>query len=133
VTLGPYAPERDASFRPLAEPLSFARDRDAIPALLPFAKDAIARAVANAKKNLELTSLASEPDDVRVTLHCDRRGTPRVLFAINATEQRISSRVDAVGALRAVDLFEGTVFRPRSGSLALELAPRSVRMLELET
>jgi hypothetical protein len=55
-----------------------------------------------------------------------------VLFAINATEQGITSRVDAVGARGAVDLFEGAVFRSRSGSLDLELAPRSVRMLELE-
>jgi hypothetical protein len=106
--------------------------RKGIPALLRFDADAIARAVAGAKENLELTGLASEPDSVRVTLHCDRRGTPRVLFAINATDQGISSRVDAVGSKGAVDLFDGSVFRPRAGSLAVELAPRSVRMLELE-
>jgi hypothetical protein len=67
-----------------------------------------------------------------VTLHCDKRGTPRVLFAINATEGGLASRIDAVGARRAVDLIDGSVFLPRSGRLDVELAPRSVRMLELE-
>ncbi len=133
VTVGPYAPERDASFRPLEGPLPIiSGGRMGIPALLRFDGEAITRAVASAKENLELTSLASEPEAVRVTLHCDRRGTPRVLFAINATDQGISSRVDAVGAKGALDLFDGSVFRSRAGSLALELAPRSVRMLELE-
>jgi hypothetical protein len=56
-----------------------------------------------------------------------------VLFAINATEESIASRIDAAGARRAVDLFDGSVFRPRSGSIDLEISPRSVRMLELES
>jgi beta-galactosidase len=134
VTLGPYAPERDASFRPLDEPLVLPRTvRGSVPPLLPFDDAAIAEAVATAKRELELTPLASEPGDVRVTLHCDRRGTPRVLFAINATEHDIESHIDAVGARRAVDLLDHTEFRPRAGSFNVEIAPRSVRMFELST
>ena len=133
VSVGPYAPDRDATFRPLAEPFVLpSAAREAVPALLPFDTEAIARAVAGAQRELELTSLACEPDDVRVTLHCDKRGTPRVLFAINATEDGIAARMDARGARRAVDLIDGSVFSPHSGALSVELAPRSVRMLELE-
>jgi beta-galactosidase len=132
VTVGPYAPERDASFRPLSKPLVLPRGGQGVPALLTFDAEAIARAVESARASLELARLASEPDDVRVTLHCDKHGTPRVLFAINATEVGIDSRIAAAGARRAVDLFDGTTFRPRSGMLDLALAPRSVRMFELE-
>jgi beta-galactosidase len=134
VTIGPYSPERDASFRPLAEPMALPRRGSAsVPSLLPFDVEAIRRAVAAAKKDLALSGIASEPDAVRVTLHCDKRGTPRVLFAINATEEGIASRIDAAGARRAVDLFDNTIFRPRAGSIDLEISPRSVRMLELES
>jgi len=133
VTVGPYAPERDASFRPLAEPVALAhRGSASVPALLPFDAQAIADAVSVAKKSLELSELASEPETVRVTLHCDKKGAPRVLFAINATDAGISSRVDSAGARRALDLFDGTVFRARQGRFDVELEPRSVRMLELE-
>jgi beta-galactosidase len=133
VTLGPYAPDRDASFRPLPAPLVLSNERKAaVPALLPFDVEAIARAVSSAQRELGLTSLACEPDDVRVTLHCDKRGTPRVLFAINATENGVGARIDASGARRAVDLLDDSVHLPRSGMLELELAPRTVRMLELE-
>ena len=55
-----------------------------------------------------------------------------VLFVINATERRLASRVDAVGARSAADLLEGSIFRSNAGRFQIELAPRSVRMLELE-
>lgn len=133
VTVGPYAPDRDASFRPLAKPLVLAGgSRSAVPALLPFDPDAIARAVTGAKRNLELEALGCEPDAVRVTLHTDRKGTPRVLFAINAGEDGVAARIDAAGSRRAADLLDGSVFLPRSGSFDVELEPRTVRMFELE-
>jgi beta-galactosidase len=134
VTVGPYAPERDASFRPLENPLVLPRGgQGSVPALLTFDANAIALAVESAGRDLELARLDCEPDGVRVTMHCDKRGTPRVLFAINATDDGIESRVGAAGARRAVDLLDGASFRPRSGSLELALPPRSVRMLELES
>jgi beta-galactosidase len=133
VTLGPHAPERDAGFRPLTKPLvASTTRRSSVPLVLPFDVGAMTQTVAAAQRELELPRLACEHDDVRVTLHTDKRGTPRVLFAINATEASLSSRMGAAGARRAVDLIDGSVYLPRSGELSVELAPRSVRMLELE-
>jgi len=88
--------------------------------------------VAGARRELELAGLACDPDEARVTLHCDKKGTPRVLFVINATERGFSSRVGSVGARGAADLLDGSAFRSRAGRFDVELAPRSVRMLELE-
>jgi beta-galactosidase len=133
VTVGPYAPERDASFRPLRKPVALSNGaRSTVPVLLPFDADAIARAVICAKQTLEIEALGCEPDAVRVTLHTDKKGTPRVLFAINAGESGVLARVDAVRSRRAADLLDGSVFLPRSGSFDVELAPMTVRMFELE-
>jgi beta-galactosidase len=132
VTIGPHAPVADASFRPLADPPRFVHDPNAIvPALLAFDEGAIVRAVAQAQVRLELPTIAVAPTDIRVTLHQDRRGTPRVLFVINATSRAIDAKVGAAGAFEAEDVLDGSRFRATVGAFELPVAPRSVRMLEL--
>jgi beta-galactosidase len=132
VTLGPHAPVADASFRPLAEPVGFATEPGAaVPALLPFDEAAILRAVAEAQIRLELPTLAASPADIRVTLHADARGVPRVLFVINATPYALDAKVSAAGAASAEDALDGTRFRATVGAFELPMAPRGVRMLEL--
>jgi beta-galactosidase len=132
VTLGPHAPRLDACFRPLAAPFALHGDPgDAVPAVLPFEEAAIVRAVVEARQRLELPVLRVEPAEVRVTLHSDAQGTPRVLFAINATKHAITASVTAAGAAEAHDVLDGAAFGATGGSFALSVPPRTVRMLEL--
>jgi hypothetical protein len=130
--VGPQAPLLDASFRPLAAPpVLEAAPGDPVPALLPFDSAAIARAVLEARQRLDLPTLHVEPADVRITLHSDARGIPRVLFVINATERAIEAKVTAASAREGVDVLDGALFRATVGTFELTLPPRSVRMLEL--
>jgi beta-galactosidase len=132
VTVGPHAPVADASFRPLPLPPRFAPEPNAaVPALLAFDEAAIVRAVAQAQVRLELPTIAVAPADIRVTLHADARGVPRVLFVINATSRAIDARVAASGAFEAEDVLDGARFRATVGAFELPVAARSVRMLEL--
>ncbi len=135
VTLGPRAPHSDASFRPLSSPPSFSDAPDApdapVPWLLPFDPPAMASAVERARKRLALETLVAEPADVRVTLHCDRKGVPRVLFVINATHEPQRARVAGAGASTATDLFDGRTFRASFDAFELPVPPRGVRFLEL--
>jgi hypothetical protein len=122
----------DATFRELAEPFALESDPgDAVPALLPFDETAIVRAVVEARQRLELPTLMVEPADVRVTVHSDQRGVPRVLFVVNATPSEIEAKVTAAGAREGQDVLDGALFQAADGAFALTLAPRSVRMLEL--
>jgi beta-galactosidase len=133
VTLGPYAPVRDASFRPLAEPLSLSNTPDApVPALLPFDLAAMASAVERARERLALETLPVEPADVRVTLHHDRKGVPRVLFVINASHEPRHARVAVSGATTATDLFDGRSFRASFGAFELPVPSHGVCLLELD-
>jgi hypothetical protein len=102
-----------------------------VPALLAFDESAIAEAVANAEQRLRFEKLPVEPEELRVTLHCDSRGTPRVLFVINATERAVVGKVASAGAYQAEDLLDGSIFRASVGALTLEVLPRTARMLEL--
>jgi len=132
VTVGPEAPVLDASFRPLlAPPVLETAPGDPVPALLPFDAGAIARAVLEARQRLDLPTLHVEPSDVRITLHSDERGVPRVLFVLNATERAIEAKVTAAGAHEGVDVLDGAHFRATVGRFELAVPPRTVRMLEL--
>jgi beta-galactosidase len=132
VTVGPHAPVADASFRPLAEPLVLASELSApVPALLPFDEAGIERAVLDARLRLELPTLSVEPAEARVTLHRDRQGVPRVLFVVNATTLPMQATVTLSGVSEAIDVLDGARFRATFGVLALPVAPKSVRMLEI--
>lgn len=132
VTLGPYAPLHDASFRPLEEPLSLWFDGAApVPALLEFDPETMAAAVARARERLSLETISVEPSDIRVTVHHDRNGIPRVLFVINATRDAKLARVASRGASAATDLFDGRTFRASFGAFELPVPSHGVCMLEL--
>jgi beta-galactosidase len=132
VTLGPHAPTADASFQPLKAPLHLVTEPGAaVPLILPFDEATIVRTVAEARARLELPTLSATPADIRITLHGDEGGAPRVLFVINATPGAIDARVSAAGAAQAEDVLDGTSFRATFGAFELPVAPRSVRMLEL--
>jgi hypothetical protein len=132
VSVGPHAPRLDASFRPLVEPVVLETEPgDPVPALLPFDEGAIARAVVEARQRLELQTLFVEPAEVRITLHADSKGVPRVLFVVNATEHEIAAKVTSAGASVGQDVLDGALFRATQGVFEVTLPSRSVRMLEL--
>jgi len=91
----------------------------------------VVRAVADAQVRLELPTLFVEPADIRVTVHRDAEGVPRVLFVINATPRPIEAKVTSAGASEGEDVLDGSRFRATVGVFELPVAPRSVRMLEL--
>jgi hypothetical protein len=66
-----------------------------------------------------------------VTLHHDRSGQPRVLFAINPTESPLEAKLGALGASVAEDALDGSVFRANFDVFELPVPPRTVRLLAL--
>jgi beta-galactosidase len=130
VTLGPRAPERDASMQLLDEPPALVAT-SGVPALLELDRDAIRRAVDAAVERLALPTLSAEPEGVFATLHHDASGLPTVLFVINPTERDLVARVGAAGTEQAVDALSGERISAQSGKFELSVPLRSVRMLEL--
>ena len=80
---------------------------------------------------LQLPSLLASPAELSVTLHHDRAGKPKVLFAINPTECLLQAKVAAFGAAEAEDALDGSVFRATFDAFELPVPPRTVRLLAL--
>lgn len=132
VTLGPAPLVADGSFRRLeTAPFGAATGGD-VPLLLPLDAEAIAGAVAAAKRALSLTELSVEPAAARVTLHVDAQGRPRALFAVNPSESRIVAKVVVPRAKAAEELLDGETIGASVGAFEIGLGPRSVRLFELE-
>ena len=131
LSVGPYPPERDGRFRPMNNRLILP-EGGPVPALLGIGADALAAAVAHAARELALPRVRVEPSDVFATLRSDERGHRKVAFVLNPTEWAHECSLFVDGAKSAIDALDGTRFDARDGSIALPVAGRTVRMLELE-
>lgn len=134
LTLGPQLPRRDHALIPLERvPELTSAPGAPVPALLGLDREAIDAAVAGARERLGLQSLAVEPEPVHATLHRASDGRPAVLFVLNPSEQDLDARVDAAGAVEAVNALDGERIRATSGRLSLRILRRTVVMLELRS
>ncbi len=132
LSLGPYLPDRDATFLPLADPPHVPKGARAVPPLLGLGAQQLAEVVDAAKTTLGLPTLATSPEELQSTVHVDAAGRARVLFVVNPTGWATEATLGAAGARAAVDALDGARFEARAGVLAVPVSGRSVRMLELE-
>jgi beta-galactosidase len=133
VSLGPHYPERDASMRPLRLPVALpSRANSDVPTLIGLSASSVERAVARAQAALELRAFEIEPADVRVTLHQDASGRPKVAFALNPTASPLRASIPAFGALSVVDALDGERIVARADRIDLSIPGHSVRMLAVE-
>ncbi|HWA75817.1 MAG TPA: beta-galactosidase [Polyangiaceae bacterium] len=132
VTLGPHFPQRDEALVP-REPPSALRHAfgHALPTFVDFEANQLSATIDRAVELLQLPSLLASPAELSVTLHHDRAGKPKVLFAINPTECLLQAKVAAFGAAEAEDALDGSVFRATFDAFELPVPPRTVRLLAL--
>lgn len=131
VSVGPYAPERDATLRP-----SLARlpnlVHPVVPLVLPRGPATLAELVKTTLSDLSIPRLAVDPATVHTTVHHDAEGQPRVLFVLNGEETPASARAHVNGVLSAKDALSGETIPLEDGHALVTVPPLSVRMLELE-
>lgn len=133
ISLGPHYPERDASMRPLRQPILLpSRSKHEVPTLIGLGKASIERAVERAQESLELWSYEVEPASVSITVHEDAVGLARVVFALNPTESAVEASIPAFGAAAVTDALDGERITARENCVELSIAGKSVRMLVLE-
>jgi beta-galactosidase len=132
VTIGPRVPNRDGTMRLLSTPHD-------VSGLEVEPLDDGARAgelVAKRIEELGLPAFPVDPDDVKMTVHEDASGAPRVVFVMNPTERELIARVSVRGARTLVDLLtpERSDARVTKGIGGFEVnAPaRTVRMYAVE-
>jgi beta-galactosidase len=130
ISIGPYAAERDAIYRPLEQPFVVPK-LAAVPDLFGLNESALRSAVRAAKAALDLPTLECAPDGAFVSVHRDAAGRARVAFLLNPTPHALRSELSLPGIARAVDALDGSEFRARVRSLEVPLAPQTARMLEL--
>jgi beta-galactosidase len=135
VTLGPRLPELGGARRVLQRPFDLDRlAAGSVPLALTADPREIDLAVTEAVRALELPTWSCDPDTVHVTIHDDAEGRPRVAFVIQPDARDRQVRVAlGKGVRRAIDLFDDHVSSVQDGVLELRVAPRSVRMLLLES
>jgi len=132
VSFGPYLPERDAAFHPLARPPGPGGD-ERVPLVVPAGPEELAPALERICKSLSLPALAVPPAPARVTLHVDASGRPRVAFVINAEQSSTTVRLSLPELRGATDLLDGAHFRGSRSTLEIPIEPLAVRMLALDT
>jgi beta-galactosidase len=132
ITLGPHFPQRDEALVPREPPsaLRHAFGRE-LPTFLEFEPTRLSATIDRAVELLRIPALVASPPQLAVTLHHDRLGKPRVLFALNPTEFPIEAKLGALGASEAEDALDGMVFRANFDVFELPVPPRTVRMLTL--
>lgn len=132
VTIGPHFPQRDEALVP-REPPSALRHAfgHALPTFLDFDEVRMSAAIDRAVELLALPVLDASPADLAVTVHHDREGKPRVLFAINPTGCELQATIGALGASEAEDALDGAIFRAKFDSFELPVPARTVRLLAL--
>jgi beta-galactosidase len=133
VALGPHFPQRDEALVP-REPPSELRHafEGALPTFLDLDPARLRGAIDRASAHLELPRISASPAELAVTVHHDRSGRPRVLFAINAHAQPLTAEVEAFGASSAEDLLDGSVLSAHSAKFSFVVPARTVRFLSLD-
>lgn len=128
ISLGPFLPTRDASMQAAAYPIPAPRADSQLPWQLGLG--GVMASVERALEELRLPRThINKP--LKITLHHDRQGTPRVAFVINPTSKATRARCHIEQLSGAQDCLTEQQFSVESGVLELEVAARSVRMLEL--
>jgi beta-galactosidase len=132
VTIGPRVPTRDGGMRPLPAPHD-------VTGLEVEPLDDGARAgelVAKRIEELGLPAFPVDPDEVKMTVHEDADGVPRVVFVMNPSTHDLVARVSVRDARTLVDLLtpERADARVTKGIAGFEVsAPaRTVRMFAVE-
>lgn len=133
VTLGPRAPERDASMRPIEPapelgPMRLLRGERG--AFGP-SRAAVDREVARAIEALALPTYACSPEGVHATAFEDEAGGLRAAFVLNPGPDDLVARVVLPGVTGADDLLDGTSFGAEGGLLEVRVPPRRVRFFRL--
>jgi beta-galactosidase len=135
VTIGPRVPSRDGGMRALDAPLD-------VTGLEVEPLDDGARAdelVGKYIEELGLPAFPVDPADVKMTVHEDATGAPRVVFAMNPTERDLVARVSVRGARALVDALNrdasGATQRVTRGIGGFEVTvpARTVRMFVVES
>ncbi|HEY4105497.1 MAG TPA: beta-galactosidase [Polyangiaceae bacterium] len=130
ISMGPLRAERDAVYRPLAEPFALP-SIPGVPDLFELDEDALRAAVRAAKAKFDLPSFECSPDNAFISVHRDETGAARVAFVLNPSSRAFSAEIAIDGISRAVDALDGTEYRARLRALELPLDAHSARMLEL--
>lgn len=131
LSLMPHLPEYDAGFHPLAKKVEFSPDERA-PLLLPSDEAELFEALSRARERLNLRSLAFTPEHLRVTLHTDGAGVPRVGFVINPDRYPATARLELPGLSGAEDVLDGTLLHATQNAIEVAVPPESVRLLALD-
>lgn len=133
VSIGPHFPQRDETLIP-REPPSALRHayKGSLPSLVELDPARLSQLLDRAAEVLQLPRLEASPDALRVTVHQDSSGSPRVLFAINPTEHSIDARIGSFGATQLEDLLDRACFSASFGAFELPVPAKSVRMLVLD-
>jgi beta-galactosidase len=92
--------------------------------------------VAKRIEELGLPAFPVDPDDVKMTVHEDESGSPRVVFVMNPTAGDLVARVSVRGARSLVDLLsperaDARVTRGIAG-FEMNVPARTVRMFAVE-
>jgi beta-galactosidase len=134
VTIGPRVPARDGSMRLLPSP------HDVTGLEVEPLEDG-ARAdelVSRYIEELGFPTYPVDPDDVKMTVHEDAAGAPRVVFVMNPTDHDRTARVSVRGARSLVDVLtpekepgQNRVARG-IGGFELLVPARTVRMFAVE-
>ncbi len=132
VTIGPRVPNRDGGMRLLPGPHD-------VTGLEVEPLDDGARAdelVAKRIEELALPAFPVDPADVKISVHEDAHGTPRVVFVMNPHPHDLVARVSVRGARSLVDLLTPERADARVtrgiGGFELTVPARTVRMFAVE-
>jgi beta-galactosidase len=132
VTIGPRVPTRDGSMRPLPVPHD-------VTGLEVEALDDGARAgelVAKRIEELGLPAFPVDPEEVKMTVHEDADGVPRVVFVMNPSPHDLVARVSVRDARTLVDLLTPSPSDARVtkgiGGFEVSAPARTVRMFAVE-
>ncbi len=135
ITLGPRLPDRGGAQRALRAPFDLT-SLEVPGSTLHCGVDPakIEALVSDAVSSRKLPTLATDHDDVFTTVHHDRDGVPRVLFAINPTDAALTAHLSVDPRVRtASDMLKEQSFRLVEGTLELPIKPKTVRMLALSS
>jgi len=134
VTIGPRVPVRDASLRPLLEPLDPSGfDLVAMSGPHPEVDGAVVAAqVDDAVRTLDLPVWTVSPNTVSVAVHEDAQNQPRVLFVMNPTPANENVTIPFKRSATLIDLVDESR-HPCGPNGALVFVPaRTVRMLRID-
>lgn len=132
VSIGPHFPQRDEAWT-VREPPSELRHpfQGPLPSLIDLDSQRLSKLLDRATELLSLPMLEASPSELRVTVHNDGAGRPRVLFAINPTDRELGARVGSLGSSSADDLLDQTTIHATFGAFEMSVPAKTVRLFAL--